>query len=403
MNPARRFWQSRGPEVLAVMWLVWSVARLGMVLPSRALNFDFNHYYTSSWLARQGISPYRADLIEASRQLGFVATETIPNATNPPPLLWLVAPLTWLAPAPAFAVWTALLAIEWGWLLWLTLDLLGTRLTARGRIFCIAYFAAATAVFCNFYFGHIELLLAVLVLAGYRCLGRGQGGWAVTLVTLAGVLKLFPFGLLPWFVWRGAPDFRTRLGYAGLALGIIGVTVPVTGWGLWRDFAESGLAVVSGLAIGCSFNFSLASFTGNVFLVVRQWVGADWPRTWAQVIAGLSGAAALGGAYIYMGWNRRGREAEFCLLSVALLLASLTAWGFYFVLLLFPVVGLATRLVTRRQWLWFVAGVLMVEVMQTQSGGMLAESAGLRVLANYFPLYGAVIIGGLWLTAEDET
>lgn len=388
-------WRSRLLGLTALAWLGWAVYRLVVLLPSRVLNFDFNHYYTSSWLARQGISPYRADLVEISRQLGFVPTEPIVSATNPPPLLWLVAPLTWWSPVTAFWVWTAFLVLAWGVWVWLTLDLVGGRLTCGSRLVCVAYLGAAMTVSANLQFGHVELVLAALLVGAYRCLRAGRGGWAVGLVSVAGLLKLFPFGWLPWVVWRAGHDGKSRSRYGLLALALVVAGGWASGWWLWLDFVTQALPVVSRLAIGYLGNFSLASWAGNLVLVLRHELGADWPRALADAVAAVVGVVTVAAGYVYCARGGRSLETEFCVVSFAVVLGSLTAWGFYFVLLMFAVVVAATRLAGTRQWLWFVAGVLMMEVLQVQTGGVVESSKGLWVMANYLPLYGALVVVGL--------
>ena len=87
-----------GVVLIALVHVVW----IALLLPSRTFTHDFNHSYISSRLLLEGHNPYRTPLASESEKYGFVHTETIPVATNPPLLLWLFAPLTMLPPRPAF-------------------------------------------------------------------------------------------------------------------------------------------------------------------------------------------------------------------------------------------------------------------------------------------------------------
>jgi len=73
-----------------------------------------------------------------------------------------------------------------------------------------------------------QLLLAALVLAGYAAQRAGRHGWRVRVVATAGLLKCYPFVLLPWFIWSGGGGARGRcrrlLGVTVFVLAAVAVT-----------------------------------------------------------------------------------------------------------------------------------------------------------------------------------
>ena len=101
MNGWNRMLRSPVLDVAAVLIAVLHVVRIGQMLPTRVFTYDFNHYYISSRMIREGRNPYRTPLAEESERYGFEHSEQTPIAHNPPLLLWLFAPLTMWAPRPA--------------------------------------------------------------------------------------------------------------------------------------------------------------------------------------------------------------------------------------------------------------------------------------------------------------
>src|SRR5882724_9806492 len=96
---------SRWLDASAGFLALWRLVRIGRVVAARGLDFDFNHYYVSSRLLISGRDPYTTPLAPLCQALGFVPTGDIATATNPPALLWLMAPLALLPPWKAYAVW----------------------------------------------------------------------------------------------------------------------------------------------------------------------------------------------------------------------------------------------------------------------------------------------------------
>lgn len=312
-----RLARSRLLDVVAVCVAVFSVARIAVLLPERAAQNDFAHYYLSGDLLRAGANPYKVPLQPLYARHGFVFEETLPTTTDPPSLLILFSVLGTLTPQTAFWVWVFVEAACLGLLLWLLRD----RLSARGWLFVCAAALSSRAVCYHFLYSQVQLPVATLLLAAYFSQRNGRDNAACLLVTFAGLLKLFPFLLLPWFVWRS----QKKLKSLSLSLAVIVVAIVVTGPARWWHFVCDALPRLAQYAAVCSDCYSLPALVAKM---------PGWS------LAGL-GLALI--SYIIC-WRGDDPEAEFCLLSVVAVAASLVAWIHYFVLLIFPLAALAVRL-----------------------------------------------------------
>lgn len=376
-----------------------SLVRLAYVLPSRVYEWDFSHYYLSSRLLLDGRNPYSTLMNGGLPGSSFATSSEIPTATNPPLLLWLVAPLTLLQPRPAFWVWAAVQAASLGVILVLIRRLLSDRFSVRAWRFLCCGVIASQAVYYHFFFSQAQLLLAALVLAGYYWLRKGRCIMACLAVTAAGLIKLFPFILLPWFVWRGGGSGGARVARAVLCVGTVAAVVLVSGVRLWSDFFEKGLPLVNSYVLNRAFNFSVPSLIINMgFLIRRESPAVSAMHEWVFG-AGISGLLVVALAYLYCWRWACGTETEFVLLNVAMLAGSLVTWGHYFVFLIFPVAVVCVRDTaqwTRMRAVVFVLILLMLNSLDLGAKPFLEHHLALKFLANYVPLLG---LGGLGLFA----
>lgn len=400
----RRLARNRLLDAVAVFWLLLGLFLIGRMLPARANQIDFSHYYVSSRLLLEGHNPYRLSLAELYRQHSFVIEEdrAILRATNPPPLLCLFAPLAMLPPATAFALWVGVQALSLAAILGLTRQLLGQRLSGRGFLFLCAAAVCCAPVYWHFYYSQLQLLLAALVLGACVLQQRQRETAACLLVTAAGLLKLFPLLLLPWFVWGRDGNPRRRWQRLVAAGALVAGTVAATGPVLWRDFFQHGLAEVAGWTVNRQSNFSLPSFLMNLGYAAHDFAppSATAAAWWT---AGLvAGAAAIAACYPWCWRNRADAEREFSLLTVAMLAGNPVTWGNYFVFLLYPLAALATRLAARPtagRVAWFAAVVLLLNTQGEVAHPLWDRHLMLKVLVNYLPLYGLLTLG--WHLARE--
>lgn len=353
--------------------------RIAKVLPERSRGVDFSHYYASSRILLDGGDPYASDLEVEVGRLGMDLEGLVERATNPPPLVALLAPLAALPPEAAYVAWTAIQVFFLAVFLWLVVAIAG--LSGRGAVYLVGAALFSLSVYTHFYYAQTQLLLGVLLLLALRWLRAAHPLGATALVTSAGLLKLFPFLLLPWFVWR-AGRWRTRWAAAGIAAGLIGAAVALQ-WPLWLSFARHAPPSIAAGVRGLPFNFSLPS------ILIRLGV-AELP----SVLVGLLALAVGYGACARSGSGKL--VEQFALLTCVVVAGTATAWGHYHVLLLFPFALLARELSAaptpaRLAAIW---GVYMTAIFLAHLPGV---HGGPRVLLAALPLYGNLGMAGYWV------
>ena len=179
-------------------------------MPQAARASDFSHYYLSCRMLLEGRSPYATLLDSMAKEYGLGAfARTRLTGTNPPVLQWLFAPFAMLTPQAAFWLWSLLQAAALGVILWLTRLLLAGRLTTRAWRFVACGAVASVPMLIHF----TEVTDAVI---DRRPVAGGPGSAPQRTANRRMpdrrrspvFLKLFPFVLLPWFVWRGGRTWR---------------------------------------------------------------------------------------------------------------------------------------------------------------------------------------------------
>jgi hypothetical protein len=342
-----------------------SLVHIALTLPARAHTLDFSHYYVSGRLVLEGKSPYTTSLSPLYARYGFSNSEHIHTEGNPPPLLLLLTPLALLEPRCAFGVWVALEIACLAGLLALT----GRDLSARGRLFLCAATLSAVPVYWHFGYSQVQLLVGVLLLVAYRRLRAGQSTAATVAITVAGLLKIYPVVLLPWFVWRSNARLKNSL----IAIAVVAATLPVMG-GLWSDFFHSATPMLADMVTRIQ-NFSIPALVARI-LPGQLWIGT------------LLGAVVIAAAYLAC---REGDlELEFCLLTVAMLAGLGITWGHYLVLLIFPVTVAAKRATTPGQVIALIVIVLCLN-------NCFSFTPWENVAANFIPLAGMIGLGVLLL------
>jgi len=396
MNWLKRLGQNRLLDAGAVFIAVLSLWRIATVLPSRVWGFDFNHFYISSRLLVEGQNPYLSSLEPMSREMGFEFGKDLPIPHYPPSFLWLFAPLASLPPRAAFAVWVMGEFLSVGLLLWLVRLLLRDRLSSRGWIFVCAATIASQPVFLQFWFSQAQLLLALVALGAYACHRRGQHSIACLAITAAGVLKLYPFVLLPWFVWRSGGGTRARIarGFLAIAFGVL--LLFATGTGLWKAFVQFGMPVAAKNEIGRNFHYALPSLVANLGFASSQFNPSEAGSRFWWIAGTLAGLVVIGTAYLVCYYSARDEEMEFCLICVAMLAGIVTVQGHYFVWLIFPLACAALRVAAKpsgRRVLFFSVVALLLNEVTPPPVSLFSHHIYLKILGNYFPFYGLVALG----------
>ena len=396
----------RWPAVVIVLLLL-GVLRIVVALPSRAHHNDFAHYYLSSRLLIDGAAPYRTPLEPLYAAHGFVFDARIPTATNPPPLLWLMAPFSAMSPKWAHWMWSAFNGLSLVACLVMIRRFACPDLPRKIWWFAVVAVVWSFPVFEHFAFSQVQLELAVLLLGAFCLQRRGPHGAACVLASVAAALKLFPVLMLPWFVFHSANSWREVVRRSLIVGAVLAVIVTATGLTLWKDFLQHGLPVISTGVMNQWGNQSVPSLVLNLASASREFaLDPTTSRTW-WIIASMVGVLLLAAAYGLI-WLKRGdSRIAFGLLLVAMVITGTTAWRHYFVILIWPAM-LALELAWKRPELSrrLLTGV-MVLLLVIPVGDLLASAVGtlptlINILLGYLPLAGALLLGALLAYSLDS-
>jgi hypothetical protein len=397
MNWLKRLGQSRLVDIAVLAIALVHVVGVAQILPERWSELDFNSHYVGSRMILEGQNPFTTSLAPMSARYGLTFhPERVPTALYPPGFFVMFAPWALLPPRLAFAGWVVLELICLAAILWLTRRLLNGRLSKRGwRLACLGTLASLPVLY-HFCFSNVELLLAAVVLAAYAWHRAGRHGAACVAVCVAGLIKLYPFALLPWFVWRSGDDMRWRMRCGLLSLGTVIAGVLVTGPGLWLDFFQHSTAVAAADQIGRTNQFGLPSFVVNLGYAVYDYHPPTQAARAVWAVGSVAWVAVIALSYAIC-WGRGGdREMEFCLLSTAMLAATLSAHGQYFVYLIFPMTVAAGRLAnnpTLSGIVFFALLLALLNSIRPLGGPFFDRAVFLKILANYLPLYAVIALG----------
>ncbi len=385
-------------EWAAIGLIAVSLMRLAVMLPQRAKDLDYSHYYLATRLLLEGKSVYTTSLVPLYAQYGFVPDQDMPMVGHSPTLLWMFTPVAVLRPELGFWIWVGIEAVALAAILWLVWRLLGSRLSPRGWLIVVAAVLSSDAVYWHFYTSQVQLLVAAVILAAYSFHRSGKYLAACLVLTCAGMLKLFPFVLLPWFIWRGRGTLLTRLGRVAVVLASALSVVLLTGWSRWRDFFELAIPRISHWGLNMFPNQGLPSLIGKLGYRCGLFSRSSPVGWWVSVGIGLSLIALIYGICF---WKSRGaeEEVEFCLLSIAMLAGGGLNEPHYFVLMIFPLVALSARVVSNRSAGRIVA-LLLILLLLNHLGPWdsfnFARHPYLTILMNHSGLYGLVIAGWFW-------
>jgi hypothetical protein len=268
---------------------------------------------------------------------------------------------------------------------------------------------ASTPVFWHFYFSQMQLLLAAVLLVAVERRQAGRDVLACLLVMVAGLLKMYPVVLLPWFVWRGPGGWSGRVKRAGVAAGLALVVVLVTGPGKWEQSLQQQRELVQLCMVDHAFNETIPSLVINCGLAPGGFTASPAVTAWWCRIGFAAGLLVIGAAYwrcLAVAWDAR---AQFALLTVAMVAGIPYAWGHYLVFLIFPVAWVAGGLKeSSSTWriLWLVVIVLALNnfgrINFMLDDPWLVGRKWVKMALNYIPLAG-VLGTGVFLWGKERT
>ena len=284
MSALGRIYQNPVTAIGIGIVTVLLVAKLASGLPDRALRDDFAHYYIASQIFLAGENPYAPNLIPLYPQYGFVYDGEAESvvAPNPPAFFFLFTPFALLKPGPAFLAWLAFEIICLAYSLWLTGRLLKNDLATRGWLYICAAIVGSQWIYGQFYHSQVGFLLVALVLAAFALNQQGKYLLASGLIALAGLIKIFPFILLPWFVLREKSGYKLRISRMLLTAGFIFSMIFLTGIKNWFDYYNFSFRYLVDGSFGIGYNYSLPSFIVNFVYAAYEFkpppgIAGIWP------------------------------------------------------------------------------------------------------------------------------
>jgi hypothetical protein len=376
---------------------------------------DFCQDYLAAQRLTQGIAVY----LPMHCWTGFIPSPFQYDA-HPPFSILLIWPLSVLPQVPAAMLWGLgslagyllsglflLRALGWRSLRSLTLFVLGS-----------VFWEALTIGIGEQNFGQ---LLTFLLVAGWLLERRGRSGWAGVLIGLAGLLKVWPVGLLALALLQG----KRRLAWSGAATLLAGTlaSLAVLGPGTYADY----LGPVRAAEIFWIPNGASVSLVSAIMRLFTGYPDTELPlpallhglsleeaALLAEAVAGLVLVGTL--VFLWRCWRRRQSETVSALsLGIAvtvLMLVFPLVWFWEIIPLILPgattVLGL--RQVSRPPRWWFVLialGLLpllihrswMIDLaawlLHQQTPGL----AGLGAFSYGLPTYGLLLFAGMqaWL------
>lgn len=373
------------------------VAKVAFRLPDRALKDDFAHYYIAGQIFLAGENPYARNLAPLYQQYGFTYDGETGSvvAPNPPIFFLLFAPIALLKPGPAFIAWLAIEIICLAFSLWLTRRLLKNALATRGWLFLCAAIVGSQWVYGQFYHSQVGFLLAALVLAAFALHQQEKYLLAAGLVALAGLIKLFPFILLPWFVLREKNGYKLRAGRVLFTAGFILGLIFLTGIKNWLDYYHFSFRYLIDGSFGIGDNYSLPSFIVNfVYAAYDFKPPSDIAGIWSTIgVAG--GLIFLAVSYTFCLLAFNDRESEFCFLILAMLVSSARTLSHYFVFLIFPIAvafASTSKFESKRSFGLMVLIFLALNLHDLRAIEFIFINRYIFLICNYIPLYGLVAL-----------
>ena len=297
---------------------------------------------------------YTTALKSYIRQSGLPFDESMSFVTDSPLLLWFCQPLVRMSPPAAFGVMVAIQTISVVIVLVVSWRLIGNRLSPPGWILAAGLTLCSMPIFMHFWDTQVQLPLLALLMCGHYLLRRGGVVGAAALISLAGMLKLFPLALLPYPIFLTKRNQRKR---AVITCAIvIQVSLLVPGPSQWSAFASHAVPYLTTFASGRNFDFTILSFVNGFASILFT------PHS-TQPISRAIGAILSIAMLFYTWWNcaRALRQHSppvadscFSLLLIGALVCSVTAWTHYLVFLIYPLLLIAAqiRTVTRGKRIW---------------------------------------------------
>jgi hypothetical protein len=406
--PARL--RSRALALWGACLLAWALFLALVIVPAaRTPSTDgFAAYYTDARVLLEDHRdlPRVYDDIWFNRQIGRFFDPRVHDVIHgqSPAMSLILAPIAWLPPAVARAIWIGLSVVLWV----AGLALLIGALTIRARVApALVVVSAATTVYTplidNLRRGQAYVLLFFLLCLVLRSVlreperGQWRGG-----ISLGVMMLVKGVGLWIWLLLAAARQKRLLVAATlTLCLGAA-IASPLIGWEPWRTYLLQYRWMRGDPYLHLTAYQTVASLIGHLLVltpITNTAPIADRPNLALLLILGITA-----GAFVRTVRLQRldSHEQEDRALTLALFVALMqsvapVAEGYHYVLVL-PAIVIAfwwtTREPHRRHWRWSLfACVALICTPQALYGSPPVQGGWLALLA-YPRLYGAF---GLWV------
>jgi small neutral amino acid transporter SnatA (MarC family) len=375
-----------------------------LALPKSSKDHDFANYYCSSRIYIDYENPYIIPLQTFYEYYEFnVSFEhfELNRVTNPPLLLLLFAPLAMLPPFYAFAIWFFIEIASLVVMLSIIKQLVKDRISKIGFLIIYTLSIASGPVYNNFMVSQVQLSLAALTLAGYAFLKSGKSIASCIIITLAGLIKLYPVSLIPWFIWHNGKSHKERLKLTIICIVFTVMMFWISGFDTWIDFFQHTRDAFRIWIENRSANYSIPSFMINSIFSLFHFSPPQQISNITWFFAIFSALTIPFVVYLFL-WNNRQlnesnvREKEFALLCVTMLATSLITWQSYFVFLILPFVITFLQVKETSNKTRFLGMILIWVSLNNLTNfvsNIIDKEIFLKVLINYIPLYGLIALG----------
>ncbi|HJU28842.1 MAG TPA: glycosyltransferase family 87 protein [Candidatus Binataceae bacterium] len=301
---------------------------------------DFKRYYAEARLLSDGGDPWRVQVPRPS-EIPRPATTPPRQIGYPPAFYLMLSPLSRFQPAPAHLIWEALQFASLIFALLIALTEIGAGAAGNFARGAFAFAFLFPPLQSALHWGQPTPMLLLLLVASWSCARRGRDIPAGILLAAATLLKVFPWTVAGYFLFRRRWTVITSAILSGLAAS--GGLVVL--YGIHRTVEFLRGAQASAFWLDRTRNLSII---GNLHWLLSQMAG----QAPATVLFGVSGAAVCASFLVFSGrltstFRDKSPATDGLCWSLWVLLSILlspVAWDHYLTLLIPMYIFLAWRL-----------------------------------------------------------
>ena len=360
---------------------------------------DFAHYYIATRIFIENGNPYKEDLGLQYKKYGFLlsheAKESGTIAPNPPTFFYLFLPFAIFDSHIASTGWFIFQLACLFYILFLTKWLFKDFFLNFDWFFFCFIVASSSWLYSHLRHSQLGLLLTALIFTAFALKRTDHHISSCLLIATAGMIKLFPFILLPWFVYKRDMRIQSVIKIIIITFGYSALIFFLTGYDNWIQYYTYSLSSLPSVSFGLYGNYSLPSCIGN--FILAAYPDHITPSVSQNVMnfSHLAGLLLLTICYVIALRGMNSPEVELSFLIVAMLICQNRTLGHYFVLLIFPIAtawGICLKKRSVSYYIVFFIFYLFINQLHLHSSKrflqLLPPSIFFRLFLNYIPLLG---------------